>query len=127
MLSKLYKLVITNMRWPNMSFNVQTSTVECSSSVSLRASTVGLSNFPAFRAKYQLQAMMIKLKVEAKKLFRSISAGDMLEFDRGLIEVVSKKVLQPSILKKLSRNNHEPIINVTSAKEQLHVIMKETL
>ena len=74
MLSKLYKLVITNMRWPNMSFNVQTSTVECSSSVSLRASTVGLSNFPTFRAKYQLQAMMIQLKVEAKKLFRSITA-----------------------------------------------------
>ena len=70
---------------------------------------------------------MIKLKVEAKKLFRSITAGDMFKFDRGLIEIVGKKVQQPSILKKLSRNNHKPIVNVTSAKEQLPVIMKETV
>ena len=100
-----------------MSFNMQTSTMECSSAMSFRAGTVRFSDFPTFRTKYQVQAMMVKLKIEAKELFKSITAGNMLEFDWGPIKIVGKEVQQSGVLKKLSRDYHKPIVDITSAKE----------
>ena len=35
--------------------------------------------------------MMVKLKVEAKELFKSVTAGNMFKFDWGLIEIVSEE------------------------------------
>ena len=80
------------MRWADMSLNMQAGAVESCSATSFRAGTVGFSNLPSFRTKYQLQTMMVKLKIEAKKLFEGITAGNMLEFYWGLIEIVGEKV-----------------------------------